>query len=198
MCGLGSVCTEGCCPCPGSRPALLPVWPRIQLFSLLALLSGHQVSLKSLAGEKEMEKPRQRGQGEPQGVQRCPWSWQGHALAHTQLGAGPQTAAWGSSGCSSTPGVCTPCCTLAPTGCLNPGRKDGCSPGSEVRGQAAAGHNGVPPRQGVAGLCGFSATLGALRGQLQLWGWVFFPPQPCPPFPVIFSHSLSAFLPLHD
>lgn len=88
-------------------------------------------------------------------MQHCPWSW------HTGAGSRAHATPRGSLGCSSTPGVHIP-----PGPLLLPlsqilGRL-------QVRGQAAAGHSAVPPYQGVAGLCGFSATLGALRGQLQL------------------------------
>lgn len=61
-------------------------------------------------------------------------------------------------------------------------------------GWAAAGHSPVPLHQGVAGLCGFSATLAALGGQ-RGGCWVFFPPQPCLLFPVTFSHPLLHFFP---
>lgn len=131
--------------------------------------------------QKEMGKLRQRQERSIEVRSTVPEAGKGvsYTLAHMELGTGPQTAPWQFSGCSSTPGTCT----------LNPA---GCQPlGIPV------GYNAMPPCHSISGLCGFTDTPGTLKGQLQPQGRVFLLLQPCP-FPVIFSHSFSAFLPLHD
>lgn len=162
-------------------PHFCPAPSLAQLCPLLALLFRTQVSMKALAGKMRWVN---RGRGKEGSIEVCstvPEAGRGmpYALAHTELGIGFQTAPWWFSGCSSAPGICT----LISAGCQPLG--------------IPVGHKAMPPCQGVAGLCGFSDTPGALRGQLQPQGRVFLLPQPCP-FPVVFSHSFSAFLPLHD